>query len=297
MKKKILIIGATGMLGHQVTNVLASEKNFKIFATYKSKKNLVFLKKFKKKVTFLKFDIIRNKNFNLIKKYNFNYIINCAGIIKPYIFENNSHSVINALKINSQFPHELSKNFKRVKIFQIATDCVYSGKRGNYLENDFHDPLDVYGKSKSLGEVKSDHFFNLRCSIIGREQKGKLSLVEWFLNLKENSIVNGFINHNWNGITTQAYAHYLLAIIKYNIKIPNNIHIIPKNKVTKFKMLNIFKKYFARNDLKIKKINAENSINRTLDTLYSSLNLFIWKKTKYKSIPDLSLLIKELSVQ
>ena len=61
MKKKILIIGATGMLGHQVINVLASEKNFKIFATYKLKKNLAFLERLKKKVTFLKFDILHHK--------------------------------------------------------------------------------------------------------------------------------------------------------------------------------------------------------------------------------------------
>lgn len=87
--------------------------------------------------------------------------------------------------MNSEFPHIISEIFPKSKIFQIATDCVFSGTKGNYTEDDFHNATDIYGKTKSLGEVKNNNFFNLRTSIIGKELDGKFSLIEWFLNSKK----------------------------------------------------------------------------------------------------------------
>jgi len=186
--KKILIFGSTGMLGSEVLKVFANEKNFIVTATYKNKYLLNKLKKIlnpslRKKNKFIKFDVT-NYNTKSLKKClgNNQYIINCIGVIKPYIDEKNKKSK-NALLVNSIFPHNLNeanKFHKNAKIYQIATDCVFSGSKGNYLENSEHDALDIYGKTKSLGEVSDKSFFNIRCSIIGNEIGNYKSLVEWF---------------------------------------------------------------------------------------------------------------------
>jgi dTDP-4-dehydrorhamnose reductase len=287
--KRILILGSTGMLGSQVLEVFAKEKNFIITATYKKKSSLNILKKssylfLKKKIKFIKFDAT-NYNSKSLKKClsNNQYIVNCIGVIKPYIDEKNKKSK-NALLVNSIFPHnlnEVNNSNKKAKIYQIATDCVFSGSKGCYLENSEHDPLDIYGKTKSLGEVNDKNFFNLRCSIIGNEIKNYKSLFEWFKIQKNGTHVNGFSNHLWNGLTTNVFAKLIKNIILKNISIPNSIHIVPRNKVSKFQLLRLFKKKINRNNIFIKKVKANVRINRTIDTIFKNKNLQIWKKSDF----------------
>ena len=299
--KSILVLGGLGMLGSQVLIEFA-ESNYKITATYRNQKDLnLFKNKYKqifKQIIFKKFDICLHNEAKLKKLIKNNkFIINCAGIIKPHIKENNLKSMENAIYVNSIFPHKLNSLAKGegVKIYQIATDCVYSGIKGKYCEKDHHDCIDVYGKSKSLGEVKDKNFFNIRCSIIGIELKNKMSLIEWFKLSKINSKLRGFHNHKWNGITTTAYAKIVRTIIEKNIKIPNSINIVPKNEVTKYQLLLLFQKVFKRRDLNIKKVNSKSKINRTLKTIYFKKNLEIWNKSIYSGIPNIQKLIKELN--
>jgi len=292
--KKILILGSTGMLGSQVLRALQELKNFKIYATYKDNKKISTLKnliKIKRNVTFIKFNV---GLFNKIKLSKFSYIVNCIGIIKPYINEKNQSSILEAIKVNSLFPHQLIANGKKVKVFQIATDCVFDGSKGNYIEIDAHNPLDVYGKTKSLGELKCSNFFNIRCSIIGPELEGHKSLLDWFKFLPLNSKIKGFKNHEWNGITTYAFGKIIYGIIKSNLKIPQTIHLVPKNSINKFNLLKIFKRLFLRNDIFISPINSKDKINRTLKTTYTDLNKKIWKSAGYKDIPTVEYLIKEI---
>ena len=287
--KRILIFGSTGMLGSQVLEVFAKEKNFIITATYKKKSSLNILKKssylfLKKKIKFIKFDATNYNNKSLKKCLSNNqYIVNCIGVIKPYIDEKNKKSK-NALLVNSIFPHnlnEVNNSNKKAKIYQIATDCVFSGSKGCYLENSEHDPLDIYGKTKSLGEVNDKNFFNLRCSIIGNEIKNYKSLFEWFKIQKNGTHINGFSNHLWNGLTTNVFAKLIKNIILKNISIPNSIHIVPRNKVSKFQLLRLFKKKINRNNIFIKKVKANVRINRTIDTIFKNKNLQIWKKSDF----------------
>jgi len=298
--KSILIIGGLGMLGSQVLKEFTKTK-YKIYATYRNK---IDLNKFKKeknnkklKVVFYKFDIKNHKKKDLEKIiYKKDFIINCAGVIKPYIDEGDFKSVENAIQINSVFPHSLSSAAKKLntKIYQIATDCVFSGLKGNYTENDNHDATDTYGKTKSLGEVKSPNFFNLRCSIIGHELKNNKSLIEWFKNSKKGSILKGFNDHLWNGITTNAFAKIVRSIIDNNIQIPNNLHIIPKDKVTKYELLKSFKKFFKRDDLTIIKTKSSQTVTRTLKTNHIKKNLELWRKSLYFKIEKIDKLVEEI---
>ena len=288
--KRILILGSTGMLGSEVLKVFAKEKNFIVTATYNNKNSLNKLKEnftpsLINKIKFIKFDVINYSNKSIKKLLGNNSdIINCVGVIKPYIDEKNRKSK-NALLVNSIFPHnlnEVNKSHKNANIYQIATDCVFNGSKGNYSENSQHDAFDIYGKTKSLGEVNDKNFFNLRCSIIGHEISNYKSLVEWFKMQKKRSKLNGFSDHLWNGITTYIFAEIVKTIILKKIFIPNLIHIVPLNKVSKFEMLRSFAKIFDRGDLTIKKTSSNQRIDRTLDTIYNSLNNLIWRKSIFK---------------
>ena len=235
-----------------------------------------------KNVKFIKLNIIENieKFISKIKKYNFEIIVNCIGVIKPRINENDLLSFKNTLYVNSIFPKILQNSLsKKTKIFQIATDCVYSGKKGNYNEISYHDADDLYGKSKSLGEIKASNFFNLRCSIIGQELKNKYSLVEWFLS-NNNKTIKGYKNHYWNGVSTAVFSNLVCSIIINNIKIPNNIHIIPKDKVTKYDLLKYLNEKFNNNS-KINPHISDLKINRTLSTLFKEINNELWNKSIY----------------
>lgn len=294
--KKILILGSTGMLGMTVSKLLISElTNSEIYLTYTSEDKINILKK-KLHMTdsskLIKFNILKDNIFDLPN--DFDIVINCIGIIKPFIDEQNSSSLERSIIVNSKFPFDISNHFNSSSIIQIATDCVFSGITGNYDEESSHDPIDVYGKTKSLGEVISDNFFNLRCSIIGHELSSSNSLLEWFLSQKKNSNINGFVNHTWNGLTTLTYSKLLLSIIKNKINIPNKIHLIPKNKVNKFQLIQIFRKYSNRDDIKVNEFYANVDCHRTLKTLYQDINNEIWEKSIYQKLLTIEEMVSEI---
>ena len=295
MKPSIIILGAHGMLGWQVLNQF-KESNFNLKCQVRSKKNqrtLVKKLKLNNKISFFNFDLEKDKIEVLYRKISKNdIIINCIGKIKPFINENNLNQIKAAIKVNSMFPLLLSKmiKIKNVKIYQIATDCVFSGSDGNYNEMSKHDALDVYGKSKSLGEVNIKNFFNIRASIIGKELDTKNSLVEWFLSNEKKEKIFGFKDHLWNGVSTSVFSQILYTIINEKINIPNNFHLVPKDKVSKYKLMQFLKNYYGFKDLKIIRKNSNNKINRVLETSHKLVNNEIWLKTKYKK----KLSIKEI---
>ena len=276
---KIAILGKTGMLGSEVEKTFL-ESNFDIITT--TRKNLD-----------AQFCTIENI-IHIIK--NCEYIINCIGIIKPYIHDNNSFEVQRAIEVNGLFPHKLAEAARITgsKVIQIATDCVYDGVKGSYVETDIHNALDVYGKTKSLGEVNAENVMNLRCSIIGREQKSYLSLLEWFLNQPKGAKLKGFKNHLWNGVTTNTFAKICLGIVTSNGFFSGLQHVIPADILSKAQMLHCFRETFNREDIEIEDITADVSVNRTLSTLNKKQNMELWKNAGYKNIPTVEDMIKEI---
>ncbi len=277
------------MLGSMVFEYLKENPDFNVYGTVRNPK-------FKKENAFL-FDandilqLERNEFINL----KINYIINCIGITKPFSKDDDPAGVIRAIKINSDFPWELAKYAKKynVKILQIGTDCVYSGKKGLYVENDIHDPLDVYGKSKSLGEVFDKTTLIIRSSIIGPEFKNESTfLFEWFINQPEGSTIGGYEHHIWNGITTLQFAQICEKIITTNsfdelVSISYVHHFIPNSSVNKYELMNIFNDVFEKN-LTIDRINKpDQRIDRTLSTEYNELDKIFDKKNMKEAIQNL----------
>jgi dTDP-4-dehydrorhamnose reductase len=286
---RVLVLGATGMLGSMVTKVLSSHSDLQVVGTTRSFQQKKLLPG---KAGWKYFDAVAFSSINeLIRETD--WVINCIGVIKPKL-----ERVPQAISINSLFPFELSSAAERegVKVIQIATDCVFSGEIGGYTEDALHDATDVYGKTKSLGEVLAPNFINLRCSIVGPEIDTCNSLLEWFLRQPYGATVDGFTNHFWNGITTQAFANLCYGIISEQSKLlPQILHIVPANMVSKYQLLSIFAEEFSREDLIINPVEAKYGVDRTLRTEYQDKNYFLWTSSGYKYPPTIQSMIHDLA--
>ena len=273
MKNKVLILGATGMLGAMVYDYLSQNESILVYGTIRNKSDSDIINNH---FYFDANDNISKQLGNIYENYHFNYLVNCIGVIKPFINNNNPKLIKNAINLNSILPFRLNDFISRtnddIKLLQIATDCVFSGKTGKYTEESPHDAHDVYGKTKSLGEIIDKNILNIRTSIIGPEIKNKQSLLEWFLN-QRGKFVYGFDHHRWNGVTTLQYAKLIENIImKDNFKNLRNInhvlHYVKNETVTKYELLIIFKKLFSI-DTEIIKTNEKGPpVYRNLNTLY-----------------------------
>lgn len=275
---KIAILGKTGMLGSCMEKIF-SHAGQKIISTTRNE-----------------LDAQTCQIEDIIKILSgCDYCINCIGIINSYIHDNNYNDVQRAIEVNALFPNKLAKasSYTKTKVIQIATDCVFDGTMGLYDETSRHNAYDVYGKTKSLGEITSDLFLNLRCSIIGREKKSYLSLMEWFLRQPKNAKVNGFANHYWNGVTTDAFSRICLGIIVNNNWFSGFHHLVPKDIVTKAQMLKMFADTFCRTDIQIAELNTDIGVNRTLSTINPDINHDLWKQAGYFSIPSVLEMIQQ----
>jgi len=286
---KILILGVSGMLGSMIFDYLSKIPDFEVYGTARNPmylKNSVFL-----------FDA---NNISQLEDPQFldlriEYIINCIGITKPFCKDDDPEGIKRAIRINADFPWKLANYTKKynIKLIQIGTDCVYSGKRGNYNEKNAHDPLDVYGKTKSLGEVFDGSMLIIRCSIVGPEPKEEKSfLLEWFLSQPKKSEIGGFEHHIWNGVSTLQFAQLCEKIISSNIYdelISKSFiyHYIPNNTVNKYQLMHVFNDIFQR-ELKINKVNKpEEKVDRSLVTIYSDLDQLVEKKDIKTAILEL----------
>ena len=274
---QVLVLGTNGMLGSMVARVL-KESGHTVSGTNRTGSDGNH-----------QFEVGRESIESLIGSHpSVDYIVNAIGIIKPRIDEAQNKSRFAAIQINGIFPHHLASVAEKenIHIIQIATDCVYSGKTGLYVENSSHDPIDVYGKTKSLGEVPSPNVLHLRASIIGPEQGRQTSLWEWVKNQEENASLNGFINHRWNGISTYHFGRICDGIISHNLKFSGIQHVVPKDIVTKSELVTAIAIASKRPDLNVVDTTAAESIDRTLSTNFPDLNNLLWDKAGYKTPPS-----------
>lgn len=297
-KPKVLILGSTGMLGSITLDSFVGSDDFDLIATYRNKEEAAAFSANYPSVEFRVLDAEKASvdDVRAVVK-DAEWIVNAIGVIKPYIHDDNPSEVERAVRVNSLFPHVLGEAVASTdaKVIQIATDCVYSGEKGNYVESDLHDALDVYGKSKSLGESYQQNIHSLRCSIIGPELKSHMSLLDWFLGQEKDAEINGYTNHQWNGVTTLHYARLCQGIIKNNITLPHVQHIVPGNLITKANLLKAFGKEFNRGDVTVNSAEAPKVIDRTLSTENKEANKQIWAAAGYDSLPTVEQMVAELA--
>lgn len=242
---KVLILGSNGMLGRYMYNVFCNELGQQNVIGHTRK--------------MLDLSCVNEKVIvDFVKETKATVIVNCAGVIKPRV---DDVGILNTIKINSILPHILS-NIGGTKLIHVTTDCVYSGSHDYHAnESTLHDPLDVYGKTKSLGEPTNS--LVIRTSIIGEEVGDGRSLISW---AKKNfgKEVNGFTGHLWNGVTCLELSKIIVNLVLQN-KIDNKIiHVFSKNIVNKYELLTIINKTY---DLNMKINSVFGGIcNRTLTT-------------------------------
>jgi dTDP-4-dehydrorhamnose reductase len=212
---KMVILGATGMLGHKMFQIIRKAFPNTLGMVREDVKQPPFAN-----VALLQgHDIIAgvdatdfNRLQGLLDEIRPDHIVNCIGIIKQ---SGASRQAIPSITLNSLLPHQLAAFAAGWggKVIHISTDCVFNGKRGEYTEDDLSDAEDLYGKSKFLGEVQGDNALTLRTSIIGRELVEHRSLLDWFLSQKGKTI-KGFKRVIYSGVTTNQLAEVVLFIIR-----------------------------------------------------------------------------------
>lgn len=251
---RILILGADGMIGHKIAQSL---EDFELILASRKSISLKSIGIIKGKMVL--HNLITDSLDLLLDSTTPDIIINCAGITTRRGVEDN---IVNTGLLNSELPHKLDSwaNLNSKKLIHFSTDCVFSGNRGNYLDNDFADADDIYGKSKALGEVDSPNTLTLRCSMIGRELYNFTELFEW-LKKNKNKKIEGYSNTFYSGITTVRMGIILNQILKKNLNL-SGIYNISSTPISKFDLLIKLSNAFNLN-VEVKQ-NTNNKSNKVL---------------------------------
>jgi dTDP-4-dehydrorhamnose reductase len=255
---KILILGGSGMLGHTFMRLWRDKYDIK--TTLKHDFDYYDNKLFNSENSFVNLDILdESKLLKIMDHFSPDIVINCIGITKQIINDLESEVPI---QINSLFPHKLSKYCRKYnsRLFLLSTDCIFSGRKGFYSENDISDAEDLYGRSKYLGEVTDSNVITLRKSTIGLELNNKHGLIEWFL--EQSGQVKGYKRAIYSGLTSSVLVDVIEEIM-LNHTCMSGIWTIASKPISKYSIL----KYLAdriENDIDIEPDN-EVICDRSLD--------------------------------
>lgn len=211
------------MLGHKLVQVL--QKKFDVRATIRGDERTLSRYEFIEPAQIIpNLDVENIQQLEtVVADWQPAVIINAVGIVKQLPA---AADIIKTLTINAIFPHRLYEIARRnrARLINISTDCVFSGKKGKYTENDVSDALDVYGKSKFLGETIEADALTIRTSIIGRELDSPHSLVEWFLSNRGKKI-EGFTKAIFSGFPTLILAEIIGGIIEHQPGLQGLYHV------------------------------------------------------------------------
>lgn len=234
---KIVVLGGDGMLGHKMFQALR-ERFSGTFCTLRGDPRTPPLCR----VEFLQGeDVLRGVDVTdfaaldaTLSTLHPEYLINCVGIIKQLA---EATLPVPSITINSLLPHKLAAAAARWggRVIHFSTDCVFSGNRGNYREEDPSDGDDLYGKTKFLGEVAAPNALTLRTSMIGRELSRHRSLLDWF-RAQNHGKVRGFRRVIYSGVTTNHLAE-LVASIVHNYPALHGLYQVASEPISKYDLL------------------------------------------------------------
>ncbi|RHX78252.1 SDR family oxidoreductase [Leptospira yasudae] len=259
---KVLILGASGMLGSAVYKIFSDKFDFEVWGTIRSPEYLQFFRQSERKNIITNVDVTNQDDLiRIFQEVKPDIVVNCIGIIKQQKIANDPLTV---LPINSLLPHKLSNLCKLIgaRLILISTDCVFNGRKGMYLESDIPDAEDLYGKSKEIGEVSGEpHVFTMRTSIIGHELNSNYSLVNWFLSQKDR--IKGFSKAIFSGFPASEIADIIGTKIIPNPNLSGLYHI-SSEPISKFDLLELIRKIYDKNIQILE--STELVIDRSLDS-------------------------------
>lgn len=298
MATNVIVLGGSGMLGSMVTDFLSRERSLTVTATVRDEGLIPALAERAENVTWRVFDAAAYDPWNALSVIEgFDWVVNAIGITKPLIHDDNAAEIERAIAVNAELPHLIARRAELAgaRVVQIATDCVYSGAAGPYRETDAHDALDVYGKTKSLGEVRSPSVFHLRCSIVGPEPKDHKFLLDWFTGQPAGAELKGFTNHRWNGVTTLQFAKLCCGVFVADLDLPPLHHAVPGGDITKDELLRVFAAEYERDDIAIEALEAPAVVDRRLATCDTAFNEKLWAAAGYNGPPSVATMVGEVA--
>jgi dTDP-4-dehydrorhamnose reductase len=281
--RRLIVLGATGMLGSEVARV-AKSKGIHFEAISRSSE--------------VSFEAETSSFGDLAKELKLtenDWLVNCIGWIPQKSSGNVNRDQHLATLLNTTLPSQISESKAQLGFnwIQIATDCVFRGDRGGYLESDIADADDVYGLSKIAGEAVSDGAIQIRSSIIGRDSRTNSGIYSWFKLAAAKGPVDGYVNQLWNGVSTTAFAELALGMLRDGWTQPLSQHWLPADSVSKYELLQLFAKQWGLASGSVMPLETEVALDRTLGTKDSIASQALWGLAGYQETPTVAELCDE----
>ena len=266
MNVRFLVLGACGMAGHVIAKYL-SEVGEDVVGMTRRESPVCR--------TVLGDALDPEFTRRIIVGQGFDVVVNCIGVLNQNVDKDTSRGIF----INSYFPHLIRDycNECGARLVHISTDCVFSGRVGNYREQDVPDGTSLYARSKCLGEIFERPHLTIRTSIVGPELKSDgIGLFHWFMTQKKS--VNGFSNVFWSGVTTIELAKAVRAAAKQNLC--GLYHLTNNKKISKYKLLTMFNKYCRKNPIVV----VEQSMPKSDKSLLCTRQDFGYRIPEYEDM-------------
>lgn len=241
---RVLILGISGMLGSRVFRTISENAKLEVYGTLRGADLLSNFRPDQHARIVTGLDVLNTAKLKeVISEIRPEIIINCVGLVKQL---GSSKDPLVALPLNSMMPHQLVRIAADIgaRVVHISTDCVFSGRKGHYIESDISDAEDLYGLSKYIGELNDfENAVTLRTSIIGHELSTNKSLIDWFL-LQENQ-VKGFRKAIFSGLPTVELAHVIEKFVIPNADLKGLYHVSAAA-INKFELLKLTAEVYGK---------------------------------------------------
>ena len=240
---RVLVMGASGMIGSAMFRVLSDQSDWTVFGTLRSADATRFFCVELANNLLTGVDVANPVEMTgIFSKVQPDVVVNCIGLTKHH---KQSNDPLLAIPINALFPHQLSQLCAEtgVRLIHVSTDCVFSGRKGSYTEQDESDAMDVYGKSKFLGEVSSAHSITLRTSTIGHELESQYGLLEWFLAKQERC--QGYRNAIFSGLPNTGFAQLVRDVVIPRTDLTGLYHV-GASPINKFDLLDLIANVYGK---------------------------------------------------
>lgn len=239
---RVLILGGLGMVGHRLWIALSREHE--VWATVRTNAAEVPELPWIDRARICdRVDVARSDDLQrAFERARPEIVINCVGLVKQRAEANDE---VLAITVNALVPHKVAELCRATgaRMVHISTDCVFSGRAGNYTEDDRPDPEDLYGRAKLLGEVVKDPAITLRTSFIGRELRTRQGLTEWFL--AQQGHVRGYTRSVFSGLTTHAFARAVMQDVLPHPELRGLYHV-SSAPISKYELLDLMRRCYGR---------------------------------------------------
>jgi dTDP-4-dehydrorhamnose reductase len=241
---RVLVLGASGMLGNAMLRLLAEANDLEVFGTARSAvSSPLFAASLRDRISFG----INAESQDLLTRIFFeikpHVVINCIGIVIH--MDQTYDDLIEVLSLNTLLPHRLARlcALSGARLIHVSSDCVFSGMRGGYSESDPSDSVELYGKSKFLGEVSYPHALTIRTSLIGHALINGHGLIDWFLSQERS--VKGYTRAIFSGLPTVELARVVRDIVLQRHDLSGVYHVASKS-ISKLELLKLVAEVYGK---------------------------------------------------